>query len=410
MKLWIEKYKPENVEGIVGQNKAVGEVLNWLKSWKPGKALLLHGSAGTGKTLLIENLSKQNKWFLLTINASDSRSAGQIEAILGESSKTRTLFFAKKLILIDEVDGISPTDRGAVSSIIKIIKNSHYPVIVIANDPWNRKLQSLRPYCTMVRFGKVHSASIEKRLREICSKEGIEVKDNVLNSLAKWSQGDLRSAITDLQTVAQDKKELSDKDLEILGYRERESNIFEILPIIFKSRNINASRKAIQNSDKDPDEIFWWIENNTHQEFTRPDLLADAYNLLSKADIFRSRVVKQQNWRFKAFMVDLLSGISVIKGDYHSEHGFTPYKPPRRLIQLGATKQRRATLGVLYKRIGDFTHSSTNVVKTAYVPYLKIMLKKHKKEKAKHKIPEPGDQKDHMRINLNEEEIKMLLS
>jgi replication factor C large subunit len=396
--IWTDKHKPLTVSGIAGQPKAIAEALAFMDSFTPGKALMLMGPAGVGKTLLVETIARERGLLLLQLNASDARGAEAIESFFNDSSRTKSLFHKGKIILLDEVDGISGNDRGAVSAITKIIKQSLYPVFLIANDPWSAKLRPLRPYVKMVKFSKVHVASVEKRLREILEKEDIIPQGSVLKDLARWSQGDLRSAISDLQTVSQGRKELSESDLEILGYRERESSIFEILPTIFKSRSINASRRAIQSADKDPDEIFWWIENNIPIEIP-PEKLAQAYDLLSRADIFRARTSIQQNWRFKAIMTDLISGISVVKGESHApQHGFVMYQAPQRIMMMGQTKGRRAGMDALCRKIGEKAHASTRVVKRDYLPYMRIGLKKKHEET---RTP--------FSINFNEDEIDLII-
>lgn len=395
MNLWTEKYKPKETGEILGQGSAVSEVLRWLETWRPGeKALMLYGPPGTGKTLIAEVLAKEKKWFLMQINASDERNSQSIDSALSEVSKNTSLFHSGKIILIDEVDGISASDRGGVKAIINIIKESRFPVIITANNPYIPKLQTLRNYCRLVKLSRVNIRSIEKKLREICEREGVKTKDEVIKNLARWSSGDLRSAITDLQTLCQGREEITEKDLESLGYRERETNIFSILPTIFRSKNLNASRNAIHNCDKDPDEIFWWVENNLPQEFEHPDSLAKAFDTLSKADIFRQRVLSQQNWRFKGLMIDMLAGIS-FAGE--SSKRFIPYKSPDRFIRLANLKRRKAMMSGLYKKIGLYTHASGKIVHNCYLPILKIVLKKKKKP-------------DKEGVELGEEEIKLILN
>ncbi len=395
MNLWTEKYKPRETKEILSQGSAIREVLDWLETWRPGgKALLLYGPPGTGKTLIPEVLAKEKKWFLMQMNASDERSSNSIDLALTEVSKNTSLFHSGKIILIDEVDGISSTDRGGVGAITKILKKSRFPIIITANDPYIPKLQALRNYCRLVRLSRVNVMSIAKRLREICESEGVTAKEDVLKNLARWSSGDVRSAITDLQTLCQDKKEIREKDLESLGYRERETNVFSVLPTIFRSKNLNAARKAIHNCDKDPDEIFWWIENNLSQEFTHPDSMAKAFDILSRADIFRQRVMEQQNWRFKGLMIDMLAGIS-FAGE--SSKRFIPYRSPDRFLKLAQLKRRKAMMSGLYRKISSYTHTSGKVVQNYYLPYLRLMLKKKRK-------PDGGG------IELNEEEVKLILN
>lgn len=395
MDLWVDKYKPDNILNLLGQPKAMGEVSAFIREWEPGKAMLIHGPTGVGKTLSVELLAREKKHLLLQLNASDTRNSKGIEDFLSHSSRSKALFHDGKIILIDEVDGISSRDRGAAASIVKIIKNSRFPVFLIANDPWNPKLLPLRSYCSLVRFNRVHSASIEKRLKGICREEGIEAEEGVLKSLARWSQGDLRSAISDLQIIAYGKTALKESDLKILGYRERETNIFNVLPTIFHSRSMAASKKAIQNVDKDPDEMFLWIETNLPSELRTAENMQKGYDILSKADLFRSRISRQQNWRFRGFMVDMMSGVSLFRSD--EKHGFTPYQPPQRIRMLGRSKQKRAMMNALCTRLGEFAHTSKRTVKRDYLPYFKIILKKQKKS-----------QKDKGDFFLESEEEKLI--
>jgi replication factor C large subunit len=373
MEIWLDKYRPGKVSEMIGQAKAVREATEFMDSWSPGQAAFLHGPPGAGKTLLVEALARERGLGLLRLNASDSRTAAGIEAMLGSASKTRDLFGKGRLILIDEVDGISGQERGAVGAIVKIIRESAFPVFAIANDPWRPKLAPLRSVCRVIKLSRVMTPSIEKRLREISNSEGIAADESALKSLARFAQGDLRSAISDLQVVAQGKKVLKTKDLEALGYRERGINIFSALPVIFHSRRVAATRKAMFELDRDPDEVLLWIESNIHQEFV-PEKLAEAYELLSRADIMRSRVHMQQNWRFKAFMTDLMSGISVLKGETHRPPGFRPYQQPTRILMLGRSRARRAMMDSLASKIGGFTHSSRRVARRDYIPYLRIAL------------------------------------
>ena len=374
--LWTDKHKPEQLGGIFGQAEALKEIVGWLEGWKPGKGILLAGPPGIGKTLVTEVLAKERNLLLLQMNASDVRNPEAIEGFLGETSKGRPLFHRGKIILVDEADGISGRDRGAAGAIAKLIKESRFPVFLTVNNLWNQKLASVRPLCKIVKMRKVHMYDIMKALKAIAEKEGIELEGNTPRMLAQFASGDLRSAVNDLQTVAEGKKVVSEKDLEALGYRERIADIFRVLPTIFHSKSISASRKAIMDSDKDSDEIFLWIETNLPMEFKDTEALANGYELLAKADIFRKRVVLRQNWRFKAYMQDLMAGISLLKGETRRT-GFAPYQPPDRIVMLGRSKGMRAIRGQMLKKLGTQTHCSMEKAK-AYLPYLRILKKKQK--------------------------------
>jgi len=377
--MWTIKYKPKNLKEFVDQKEAVEKFLKWIKNWKPGsKALLFYGMPGVGKTALVEAYASEKNLDLIQLNASDYRSATQIREVLGRSMQQQSLFRRGKIFLIDEIDGIAGReDYGGVGEIIKIIRESRFPIILTANDPYEQKLRSLREYCILVEFKKIPVWDIEKRLAEICKKEGIKADRKVLRELAKLSKGDLRAAIIDLETVARGKDEIKLEDLKALSYREKEVSIFDALKLIFKTKSALAAKLAIRNVDKDPDEIFWWIENNIAREYEKPEEIAKAFESLSKADLFRSWVSSRQNWKLKGYMIDLMTaGIATAKKDMYRK--FTRYQYPDKLAILGGTKLERKAMGELLKKLSKEFHCSTRKVRKEFLPFLKIMVKNSK--------------------------------
>jgi replication factor C large subunit len=136
------------------------------------------------------------------------------------------------------------------------------------------------------------------------------------------------------------------------------------------------------------------VENNLHREFADPDSLAKAFDILSRADLFRQRVSEQQNWRFKLYMIDTLAGIS-LAGEPSAS--FTQYRPPERFAMLYRLKRKGAEMSSLFGKLVPYTHSSVKVIKNHYLPYLKIILSGKKKD-------------DGGGIELNEEEVKLILN
>jgi len=373
---FVQKYKPKNLGEVVGQREAVDIFSRWIKSWKPGsKALLFHGMPGVGKTALINAWASSGKYEFIEMNASDFRSAKQIQEVLGQSMKQQPLFKKSKIFLIDEVDGLAGReDLGGVSEIIKIIKETRFPVVLTANNPWNQKLRALRAYCELVGFGKIRVWDIEKRLQEICDKEKIKIDREVLRQLASRAGGDLRSAINDLETVSQGKREITAEDLVALGYRERETNIFEVVRNIFKAESAKEARAAINGSDKNPEEIFWWIENNIVSEYEDPEEVAKAYDALSMADIFRRRISSRQNWRYLAYMIDeMTAGVAGAKKKVYKK--FTRYQYPQNIILLARTKAARNEKREVHTKVSNALHCSTRKFKEYYLPWIKIMFK-----------------------------------
>ena len=355
----LEKYKPKNTEDIIGQKDVIIKVEDWLKKWKPGKALFLYGPTGSGKTLISEIISKKKGLNLLELNTSDSLTASSIRGILGSATKNSSLFKGR-IILLNDIDSLSNADRGGIEEIIKIIRESSYPIVLTADNAYDTKLRSLRNYCELTRLKKIPVNLIEKKLKEIVSKEKLKVSSDLIRKIAVNSNGDIRSAINDL--------EIADIDL---AYRDKEKDIFETLRTIFNAQDIKTAIQAIESSEKDIDEIFWWIEQNVCNEYEKPEEIADVFDLLSRADLFRSKIMTNQNFRFKKYLRDLIAGIAIIKKKQH--HKFVMYKPPDRLIFLGRTKASRKEMEETYGNLGELLHCSKRKIKEQ-MPYLQIFL------------------------------------
>lgn len=373
--LWTEKYRPDALDGLTGQGKAVKEVRAWMDSFRPGQAAFISGPSGTGKTLIVETIAKERGLELQRMNASDKRGKDQIESF-SKVARTFSLFGKGKVILIDEMDGISGRDRGAVGAIVDLLKRSRFPVFLVGNDYYLQKLSPLRKHVQHIKLTKVPSPSIGKKLKDILKAEGISASETVPGSLARWSSGDLRSAIQDLQTISQGRKEIADRDMEILGFRERASSVYDMLPTVIKSGSLSASRKAIWDAGISSEDMFWWVETNAHLILGPEDIPA-AYELLSRADLFRNRVRASQNWRFMAYMSDLLASISLHRK--HPKHGFVPVQMPDRIMMMGRTKGSRALMKTAFGKMGKHLHCSTRVFKRDYLPYLRLIARKDRK-------------------------------
>ena len=146
----VEKYRAKKYADILGQHEAVEEIKNFLKQFPKKKALLLYGPAGTGKTSLALAAVTENNLEVLELNSSDLRNRAKLEETLRPATQQQALFKKGKIILMDEVDGVTGTDIGGIPELVNLIITTKYPIIMTCNDVWQSKLSPVRANSKLV--------------------------------------------------------------------------------------------------------------------------------------------------------------------------------------------------------------------------------------------------------------------
>lgn len=373
--LWTLKYRPQ-IEQIPHETKQIVDFVSNFKKQKK-KALLLYGPTGTGKTAAVHALARKMNLELVEVNASDYRTAGEIEAKLGVALKQQSLFGGAKLIFVDELDGISgQQDRGGVGAIADLVKEPAFPVILCANDPFDSKFSSLRSKSQMIEFPAVEITKLTALLKNIAEKEKLNVTEDVLKTIARRSGGDLRGAINDLQTLASS-KELTPEGVNTLSDREKGDTIMNALVKILKSTDPMVAKTALESVGEDVDEAMLWIDENLPKEYTNPADLARAYNSLSRADVFKGRIRRWQYWRYLVYVYDLMTaGVAVAKDK--KSPAFVQYGRTQRILKIWMANNKYAKRKAIAGKLGSATHTSTKKAITSTLPYLReLYSKKH---------------------------------
>jgi len=376
---WVEKYRPRSLSDVVDQDEAKRRLVEWLNSWERGsrgKALLLAGPPGVGKTTLVYALANDKGYEVLELNASDVRTAERIKSVVGKSLREVSLFgFRGKIILVDEVDGLSiKEDKGGVWAIIEVIGESSWPVIMTANNPWDPKFRELRERAELVQLKPLDEADIIEVLRRICRSEGIRCEEDALALIARSSRGDLRAAINDLESVAEGKGAVV-KDDVVVSDRAHQYDMFRIMDRVLHSRRFDEARSVSFLPSFDWESFYSWALDNVPRVYQKsPVAINDALENLSLSDVIRGRIIRTQEWELMPYMIELMTaGIALVR-DKPSLPRFARLSFPERIRLMMSTKESRQLRSALVERLRHDLHVSSRIVNLEYIPMLRLLV------------------------------------
>ncbi len=348
-----EKHRAKRYQDFRSQEEVIKEIEQFLKDFpKKKKALLLHGPAGTGKTSLVHAAAKEHDLEIIELNSSDLRNRSKLEERLKPATQQMSLFKKGKIILMDEVDGVTGTDIGGIPELVRLIHMTNFPIMMTCNDAWQQKLSPVRSISKVIEMKPLDLGTLVGLLAQTCEKEGIQKDPKFLKMIAIKAQGDARAALNDLESYMHH----DEITVDITEKRDVEENIFNILRRIFKERGDFID--LFDHTDLSLDEILLWIEENIPKEY-RNEALVKAYAALANADVFRGRIYKNQSWRFLIYQnIFQSAGVSYAKTT--SLAGFTKYERPKRVLKIWLSNQKLAQKKTIAKKYARLVHCSTH--------------------------------------------------
>ncbi|MBD3163727.1 replication factor C large subunit [Candidatus Woesearchaeota archaeon] len=372
----ISKYSPKSTKEIAGQERAVEQLVDFINHYdkQRKKAILLYGPSGSGKTSSVYAGAKELGLEVFEINASDFRNKEQIKQKLGSAINQRSLFAKNKIILIDEIDGLSGTkDRGSIPEIIRIMKKSRFPIVLTVANPYDKKFSSLRQKSIMVEFKPVGLKESADLLNKIAEAENLKIRESAVRHIARREAGDIRAMINDLEILSS-ADEITIESLEDVGMREKEESIIDALVKILKTTDPKTAIGAFDYVNEDLDQKLLWIDENLPKEYDKAADLKRAYRNLSDADIFRRRIRRWQHWRFLVYINALITaGVAVSKDKKYNK--YVQYRPTGRILKMWWAKRKAMKKKAIAEKLGSYTHSSSREVLPS-IPYLQLIFRK----------------------------------
>ena len=395
--MWSEKYRPERVEQMVGNEDARLAAVKWLATWVNGsRPLLLVGPPGTGKTTLVRAIVRQFGYDMVEMNASDARNKEILKARIEPVFRNVSLFAKKILLFLDEVDGISGReDSGGLDTLVDLMKEPTVPVIMAANEK-STKIKDLAKVCKKVEFSPVPPRLLMLFLDHVLQKEGAKLGPGDKMSLVNNSGGDIRSLLNSAQSRVAGYATGSNKDVA-------EIDIAEAINGYFNSDNAEQAMTFISKADSSyPDprytvmtpevrrkDMIGALFSSIVSSHADHDSLASMLDVLSKVDVHVGRANAGRQWRILRYIDKMVSG-----GLYEISRNrgikYTQYSLP--WPAMGPIFARSQSTRKILSELAPAVYTSKSSAGSTVMPYLIRFLIEEKVDPVEFAIDNFGDE------------------
>lgn len=202
---WVEKYRPQELKDIVGNEETVSRLQVIAKDGNMPH-LIISGPPGIGKTTSILCLARAllgpaYKEAVLETNASDDRGIDTVRNSVKMFAKKKVNLPAgrHKIVILDEVDSMTGAAQQALRRTMEL--HSSTTRFALACNTSDKIIEPIQSRCAILRYTRLGDAQILKRLLEICEAEKVPKTDDGLEAIIFTAQGDMRQAVNNLQST-----------------------------------------------------------------------------------------------------------------------------------------------------------------------------------------------------------------
>jgi len=216
-KIWVEKYEPKTIDDLVVNKDKILKIKNWLINFNnPNQpsTIMFCGSHGIGKNASINIVLKELGYEIKILTSNNIKTDKIINEIIDSCEKKNNIYHIlngsnnnnniKYALIIDDTETITLTSEK--ESLIELCKNNDknkmLPIIFISNNQHSKLLIDIKKLCIKYDFDNPSIDDLKIIIKKIILKENMKINDEiVLNSIAKYSQNDVRRLIFILQDL-----------------------------------------------------------------------------------------------------------------------------------------------------------------------------------------------------------------
>ena len=240
--LWVEKYRPSNLDSYIGNEHLKSKVKVYLESGALPH-LLLYGRAGTGKTTLAKLLVNNIDCDYLYINASDENSVEVVREKVKNFASTLG-FQTMKVIILDECDYITPHAQAALRNLMETF-SKHCRFILTCNYV-ERIIDPIQSRCQSFQIIPPDRKQVAVHLGNILTKEQVESEIEDIVTIVNGGYPDIRRVINASQRQVVGGKLVIDEGMAIQN--DYKNQVLDILKTQDKKNSFKNIRQLLADS------------------------------------------------------------------------------------------------------------------------------------------------------------------
>ncbi len=239
---WVEKYRPQTLDDVVGQDQIVKRLKKYT-SEKSMPNLMFSGPAGVGKTTTALALAKAVlgeywKQNFLELNASDARGIDTVRNNIKNFCRLKPVGAPFRIIFLDEVDNMTKDAQHALRREMEMYTKTA-SFILSCNYP-SRIIDPIQSRCAIFRFAPIKGEAITKRLKYICDEEGFNYTDKGIETIVYFAEGDMRKSVNILQSAATEGEEITEDSVYDVISKSKPEDISNMITAALAGDFMNA--------------------------------------------------------------------------------------------------------------------------------------------------------------------------